>query len=668
MSKGLKDNRDKKQSAGDQDAAKHINTKIKNKDYLFSMSQAPSLNESTHWFQMLPATFFTALVIIIVRMHTYTRPMDQFYWSGRNNDLTDFFSYFKMCAIFICAILAVVLLLYRVFTVSFYIKRNFAYIPIIIYAGFVLLSYIFSEYKRPFALWGYNDRFEGTVALLSYMVMLFYIINSVNTEKNVKWIVYPVAIFSGALLGLLGLSQATDHDFFRTAIGKKLITPSWFWDKVDQLNFTFQHKEIYQTVYNINYVSFYLTLLIPLFGMLFIRSVNKGKEEVLWKKVLWGALFTLLVFNLIGSVSSGGYLGMIVILVLGFVILNKRVIQWKKPVIILFALAILMCGVNYQQLQSEFDAAKGFFGKNINEVDPTHTKIEMNNNSAQTGAKAHIDYFDTDGDDIKLSVNGNEMIITTSPDDPSSVIVKDSAGKDVPLKLISAEAGYLHAFLDERFMMCTLRPAIDDYGNNYFILFIDGSEWPFRLTKDGPKFINKFGSLVDLDPITQIGFENNPNFGSGRGFIWGTSIPMLKDTVILGHGADTYCLYYPHNNYAGKYNAGWENLNLIVDKPHCMYLGMAINTGIVSLLALLVLWGIYIVQSIRLYFRRDFDSDFITFTGAGIFFGVCGFLAAALVNDSSVSVMPLFYGLLGTGIAINMILKQRIDNTKVSTQ
>ncbi len=656
MSKESKDIKDKKKRA-ERDAAQHA-TKVKNKDYLLSMSHAPSLDESTHWFQMLPAAFFTAVVIIIVRMHAYTRPMSQFYWSGNDNDLTDFFSYFKMCAILTCAILAAVMLLYRLFTASFYIKRNFAYIPMIVYTGFVLLSYAFSEYKI-FASWGYNDRFEGTITLVSYMVMLFYIINSVNTEKNVKWIVYPAAIFSGALLGLLGLSQAIDHDFFRTVIGKKLITPSWFWDKLDQLNFTFQHREIYQTVYNINYVSFYLTLLIPLFGMLFIHSVNRGKEEALWKKILWGALFTLLVFNLIGSVSSGGYLGMIAILILGFVVLNKRVIQWKKPVIILFVLAILMCGVNYQQLQSEFDAAKGFFGKNANEVDPTHTKIEMNKDNDQAGAKAHIDYFDTDGDDIKVSVNGNEMIITTFSDDPSSVVVKDSSGKDIPLKLISAEAGYLHAFLDERFTMCTLRPAVDDSGNNYFILFIDGSEWPFRLTDDGPKFVNKFGSLVDLDPVPQIGFENNPGFGSGRGFIWGTSIPMLKDTIVLGHGADTYCLYYPHYNYAGKYNADWENLNLIVDKPHCMYLGTAINTGIVSLLALLVLWGIYIVQSIRLYFRREFGSDFVTFTGAGIFFGICGFLAAALVNDSSVSVMPLFYGLLGTGIAINMMLKRK---------
>lgn len=627
----------------------------KPKEYLCSMSMAPRIDESIHWFQLLPAAFFTAVIIIITRMHAYTRPMDQFYWSGGDNNLTDFFSYFKMTAILTCAILALIFLLYRVFTQSFFIKRNSAYIPMIVYTAFVLLSYAFSDYKL-FALWGYNDRFEGTVTLVSYMVMLFYIINSVNTEKNVKLIVYPVGAFS-ALLGILGLTQALDHDFFRTAIGKKLITPSWFWDQVDSLNFTFQNKQIYQTVYNINYVSFYLTLLVPLFGMLFIRSVVKGKDEALWKKILWGALFTLLIFNMIGSVSSGGYLGMIIIVLLGIIILNKRILQWKKPVAILFVLAILMCFANFEQLQSEFNAVKGFFGNNAESSVPGSPQASSENGT--TKSKAHIDYMDTDGDEIKLSINGNEMTITTFPDDPSSVTVKDNTDNNIKLQLKSAEDGYLHEFLDPRFAMCSLRPAIDDDGYNYYVIYIDQSEWPFKLTEEGPKFVNQLGSLVDLDPIEQIAFEKNPHFGSGRGFIWGTSIPMLKETASIGHGADTYGLHYPQNNYAGKYNIGW-NLNLVVDKPHCMYLGIAINTGIISLLALLTLWGAYIVQSIRLYFRRNFDSDFMAFAGAGIFLGICGFLVAALVNDSSVSVMPLFYGLLGTGIAINMILKREI--------
>jgi hypothetical protein len=55
--------------------------------------------------------------------------------------------------------------------------------------------------------------------------------------------------------------------------------------------------------------------------------------------------------------------------------------------------------------------------------------------------------------------------------------------------------------------------------------------------------------------------------------------------------------------------------------------------------------------------REQYD-DFASVVGAGIFFGVIGFLVSGFVDDSSVSVMPLFYGLLGVGIAINMMLSK----------
>jgi O-antigen ligase len=133
---------------------------------------------------------------------------------------------------------------------------------------------------------------------------------------------------------------------------------------------------------------------------------------------------------------------------------------------------------------------------------------------------------------------------------------------------------------------------------------------------------------------------------------------MFGKTLFVGNGADTYCLYFPHKDYVGKYDADWK-INLIVDKPHSFYIGTAINTGMISLLALLALFALYIVQSVKLYWREEFDS-FESYVGVGIFLGVCGFLTAATVNDSSVSVMPLFYGLLGVGIAINLMLKRRL--------
>ena len=169
--------------------------------------------------------------------------------------------------------------------------------------------------------------------------------------------VYPLALTS-ALLGVLGLSQALDLDLFKTAIGKMLITPRSFWENLHSLNFTFENREIYQTVYNINYVSFYLTLLIPLFGLLFFR------EKRLVAKLAYGALLTLLFYNLIGSKSSGGILGLAVSFLIALILLNKRIFQWKKTVLVLLAITLVISGLTYDRWYPEVsNAMKGVLGE-----------------------------------------------------------------------------------------------------------------------------------------------------------------------------------------------------------------------------------------------------------------------------------------------------------------
>lgn len=633
----------------------------KNSDYLYSMSMAPRIDEGMHWFQLLPAAFFTAFVIMIVRLYQYERPMNQFYWTNGGNSLTEFFSYYKMVALVTCTVFALIYLLYRVFSQSFFIKRSSYYVPMLVYSAFVIFSFIMSDYKE-FAIWGWNDRFEGTITLLSYMLMLFFIINTVNNEWNIKWIVYPTAL-SSILLSLLGLSQALNHDFFKTTLGKKLITPSWFWDNLDGLTFTFNNKEIYQTVYNINYVSFYLTLLIPLFGLLFIYSVMKGKEEPNWRKLLWGILFGLNMYNLIGSQSSGGFLGMAVVVLMALTILNKIVIQWWKPISVLLIITILIGGITYERWMPELTGAThsvlGIDNQNTQEI-PGKPEDPAATQSNATISKGYIDYIETKGNDIIVSYEGNQITFTTYPQNPLAIKLTDSEGKDIGITQIQGTNSFF-SINDKRFSTFVIGPAQDSAGINYFIIKIDDSEWDFAMLEGQDiKYRNTLGNLVSLNKIESIGWKNNQGFGSGRGYIWSKTLPMMKDTMLIGHGADTYCIYFPNNDYVGKYNANWSNINLIVDKPHNMYMGAWIGTGGISVLALLVLWFMYIIQSIKLFWRRNVNS-FTEYTGLGIFLGVCGFLVSGFVDDSTVSVMPMFYGLLGTGIAINIMLKKQIQ-------
>jgi O-antigen ligase len=658
------------------------------------MRHAGEEGESTGLLRILPAMLFTAVVITLVRYYYYERDMSRFFWSVGGTEQIEFFSHSKVVLILICTALALLALLFRFCTQSLAVKRSVLYFPMIAYALTVLFSYLASSEKF-FAWHGWNERFEGTYVLLCYMVMLFYIINSVNSERNVKQIVYPLAVTSG-LLALLGLSQYFNRDFLRTILGQKLIVPNEpiensdlsTWALIDRLEaegrhileFAFKQGEIYQTVYNINYVSFYLTLLIPLFGMIFIRERSPRK------KIVWGVLFTLLITNLIGSASSGGFLGMFFVVLIAIVVLNKRILLWWKSVAMLLAITVIVAGATYERWYPELSGA---IKSTLNltetaraaDADPGAAEAEeaagageaaegaaVTTGSAPPAEKGVIDYFINEGADIVVSVNGNEVTVTTNKDDPFDLSVKDADGKELALREelapFGGDDGAMNpAFFieDPRFAALTLFPAsaeseVDGEITFYCMMGVAGDPqiWPFALTDEGTFYHNEIGKRIKLRKVPHVGWSDNPSFGSGRGYIWSRTLPMLRDTLLLGYGADTYCIYFPHDDYVGKHNAGW-NINMIVDKPHNLYLGAAVGTGLISVLALLALFLFYLVQSFRIYLRTQYDG-FLPVAGAGIFFGVLGFLASAFVDDSSVSVMPLFYGLLGVGIAINLLL------------
>ncbi len=85
------------------------------------------------------------------------------------------------------------------------------------------------------------------------------------------------------------------------------------------------------------------------------------------------------------------------------------------------------------------------------------------------------------------------------------------------------------------------------------------------------------------------GLEGRERIVSGRGYIWSRTIPLLKKYILLGGGQDTFTVLFPNHDYLGK--AQWGDKDLIITKPHCMYLQIAVQSGILSLIALFIFWG-----------------------------------------------------------------------------
>ena len=654
--------------------------------YWLRMSHAPEAGEGSNVASMLPVMLFGALVILIVHAFTYTRDISDFYWMTGDAEQSDFLSYGKMIAILILAVTVLFIVLYRVMTATLAVKKSWVYVPMGVYAVMTLISYAASDHKD-FSLLGYIDRFEGTLVILAYLVMLFYIINVVNSERNVKMVIGAVGV-SMAVLCVLGLTQALGHDFFRTEIGKRLMTPRSWWGELDSLNFTFEHNEIYQTVYNINYVSFYLALIIPVFALVMIYALNnlRQSKKMTAVGVLLVILMAGLVFNLGGSKSMGGVVGLAAAFVAALILFNKRLIQWWRSVAVLLVIVVAMFAATnsywlpeIEELFSHDDTAAAVEGavsaddESADAAGSGDGQAAGSAGTAQSAAKdtagtvfCDIDYFVTDGNVIRTSFNNDELDINVVMDETGNnlktLVLTDDDGNELKTYGIpEADGSEYYAIDDERYHdYVSFYLTQDDDLDLYLILTTCDREWPFVISGGEVYYRNGQGNLVTLNKVPAYGFKNDHGFGSGRGYIWSRTLGMLKSDILIGDGADTFCINFPQNDYAGKYDSPSfrDQVDITVDKPHNMYFGMFQGTGGIATAAFIVILLMYLLQTARVLKGIEYRS-FSEYAAAGIFIGVIGFAVAGFMNDSSVSVMPLFYTMLGTGIALNFILKRK---------
>jgi hypothetical protein len=117
-------------------------------------------------------------------------------------------------------------------------------------------------------------------------------------------------------------------------------------------------------------------------------------------------------------------------------------------------------------------------------------------------------------------------------------------------------------------------------------------------------------------------------------------------------------------NYVENYNYSKvgvdfsKEISMLTMKPHCMYLQIWAQTGLISLIAFMVFYLWYFFTSVKIYFFEKYE-DFRSVVGVIAFIGSVGYMVAALANDSTIAVSPVFWVILGMGIAINASIKKQ---------
>lgn len=146
-----------------------------------------------------------------------------------------------------------------------------------------------------------------------------------------------------------------------------------------------------------------------------------------------------------------------------------------------------------------------------------------------------------------------------------------------------------------------------------------------------------------IQPLEQSAFpELSEYYGAftGRGYIWLNTLPALKNCFLIGTGTGEFCFHYPQNDIVGALNTH-GSANLLTDKPHSMYLGLAVSCGIPALLIFLALAVITL--------RRGAVSSVRGGVLSGAFAAVIAALVMGFANDISPVYSPLaavFAGIL----------------------
>lgn len=639
--------------------------------------------------RMLPIVLFGFLSILIVRRVDLTRPMTQFFWSPLTDSSlqTDFFNYYKMITVVLSAVLAGLAAFFTAPPMKDLRKAKIhpvgkaAAILCGVYALTAGASYCFSQYK-PFALTGALDRFEGLLPTLAYLFMLLYIMVVVKSEKELKFLLWPFTVVMG-ILGVLGVGQAQGKDFFQTTFGQQIITPfvkyadgttSWMAIALNAIKgnktyrFQFGSGMVYQTVYNPNYVPFYLCLVLPVLAMLFLclwdsdsKAEHKGLRMAAGAGVM--AVYGMSLWSFFCANSASGYFGLVTMFVLALILLRKKLVHFAKPLVVFVLITAVVMGSLSDRWLPEVKKAAGIAANAIAspvyaasaEEAPKTISFEFKNAPASKWAK--INKILTEKNYVIMNINGEDLMIVLD----DALMVADSDQFMLPLIPIDDGSNYFY-IADTRFHdYGKIGYTIHD-GDIYVVFKTRDVEWMYHFTEDGFKYVTPSSSKavpkeVDIKEIPSIGFEKNLKWGTNRGLLWSRTLPLLKSRILIGEGPDCYVFAYPQEDYAAKFTVQ-NNPAIINNKPHNMYLQRGVETGVVSMLAYMGLILLFVIDSLKNSCRLKGKAVFAEYLGTGIFLGIAAFAVTGIFNDTTICSGPMFYTLMGMGFACNRIAER----------
>ncbi|MFW6298107.1 MAG: O-antigen ligase family protein [Bacillota bacterium] len=575
-----------------------------------------------HPLSMVPIVLIVVIVPLIVRAHVMElSEAQQTFWPEEVH--VDFFSYFKSQWFTVLSFISFAFMLFLYWTQRILIENIRTFWPIGVYLVFVVLSYLFAD-PRGIATTGYMGSYQGVFELIGYGLITVSVAYMVTSESHMK-VLTGAFITIGVLVGLIGLSQYSGHDVFASDIGKQLILPESLSDLGESMEIRFGQNAIYATMYNTNFVGSFAALMIPFAFALFMRV-----RHIIYTPLLM-VFFALMVFIAFGSNSRAGIVGISASFIVILIMFRRTLVS--NPVKFLVPFALM--GMTGYLLNSVSD------GRIMNELESL--SIREDYERAQEAFLFH-----------EVSIHDERIVIDTEEEGLRILFTGSTTLEFETLDGETLEANEeddRYTFEDTSYEPFQIQ--VREEGEMRITAY--DKSFTAYMTQEGFRVIDVFGNVSAPGSPDYIEWmEPYGRMFSRRMLIWSHSLPLLKDTVLVGEGPDMYATAFPNDEMTFRMNG--MSQNNIVDKPHNMYIQLGTNIGAIGLLALLFFFARYIYQSLKLYIHGKFES-FSEFLGVGLLSSVVAYLVTGFFNDQRISVAPLFYIMLGLGIAVNAYVR-----------
>ena len=582
------------------------------------------MNKKKSALYFIPVILLLTVVPLIVRMYSFKSGLAQFDWSPASDETLDFFLYYKSLAITVIAAAMSIILAVRYFMKKKEFKFCYEMIPIIIYAALTFLSSIFSQY-RYFSFHGAVEVFETVWVLLGYCVIAFYAYQLIDTFEDLdcimKWMTVGVA-----LMLVIGMLQVTGRDFYTSEFGKKLVTGG-----MADIDLAFEKGRVFLGMYNPNYVASYFALIIPMEIALLIQN------KKWYFRILYAGMLVLSIICLLASGNRSAIAAFAVTILFILLLFNKRLIKaWKIVLPVTAVIAVV-------------------FGTYLKKDDFIIQKF-VRLMHAEDRPEDPISEIVTGDNDVAITCNGQvfHAAYDITPEGYINMTIQDDAG--TALNTTVDEATFTYAVQDERFPGFTVQ-AVNLNNEIAMGVFAGNVTWYFKKGDDGTYYYyNVYGRWDKINNAPRVWVNFLEKRFEERGTIWSKTIPLLKNCLIFGTGADTYTVVYPQDDYVDKtYDYSTSSMDV---NPHSLYLQIAVQSGIPALLAVLVFYIWYFVTGVRLYAKASYQ-DGMEIIGAGLLLATFTYMVISFLNDSTVTVAPIFWIMMGLGIAVNEILKKK---------